>query len=509
MSDNKLKRSSTMLFAEPSDNFDKPTLAQSNSYGKDLCDEDSYDEPVQMDYGSFVKNGFVKPDQNGDKTGFTFLGDARNSIMSHITGQSNIGTSTSIHAFLNLSKVFIGIGILTGPAAMSHCGIVLGVLGISVAGIMSLYSINIQAQTRHKLQAQPIDDQQEVGENDEAEEEREEAALRRQELDNSLISESDAVQAYINNYSELGRAAFGRGGFVFVSMCLFVQQMCSVTAYFAFIGSYIPIPIALSVIIPFCLFLNIKKISYLSLFSLCAIIWALGLVLYHSLNNIHEIPKDDVKYFDIMMFPNFFGVSIFIFEGNCASLQIETSMKEPRKFKWVSAAGIFFVVTMNWVLSSLAYYSYVNTIQDVVLFNLPPTTISAIVNMSYSFGLMFSIPIQIAPMVDTMYRTDTFDEYIPIFKEKPKSKYYVSVLIILFACVLFAILIPCLEMFINLSGALVGTLTLAIIPVMFYNKAFRNEISNTRLVIHYTMIVVMTIAGTVSIYHSLGAFTTA
>lgn len=57
--------------------------------------------------------------------------------------------------------------------------------------------------------------------------------------------------------------------------------------------------------------------------------------------------KQDVKYFDIVNFPLSFGVSIFVFEGNCASLQIETSMKEPKKFKYVSFITILTVIALN------------------------------------------------------------------------------------------------------------------------------------------------------------------
>lgn len=154
-------------------------------------------------------------------------------------------------------------------------------------------------------------------------------------------------------------------------------------------------------------------------------------MLYHSIEHMSEVPKTDLKLFDIRNFPYFFGVSIFIFEGNCASLQIETSMKEPKKFKWVSVAGILCVITLNCLVSSLAYSSYVGTVKDVVLFNLPPNFLSTMVKLSYSFGLMFSIPIQISPMVDTMYRSDYFDQYVQIFRDKPVTKFYASVIIII------------------------------------------------------------------------------
>jgi len=48
--------------------------------------------------------------------------------------------------------------------------------------------------------------------------EREEAEYRRHELDDSIISDPQPVQIYINNYSELGRAAFGQAGYMGVSL---------------------------------------------------------------------------------------------------------------------------------------------------------------------------------------------------------------------------------------------------------------------------------------------------
>jgi amino acid permease len=440
--------------------------------------------------------------ENKSYIDFPFFGVPENSVKNE--QETNSGKSAPIHALFNLWKVFIGIGILTGPYAMSHWGMVLGVLGISFAGLLSLYSINIQAQTRQKLQddinaryeidmssrGQNSDRNSNDGDDDQI------------EIDSISSNQVYIPRTTINNFSDLGSAVYGKKGGIFVSVCLFLQQMCWITAYFSFIQNYIPIAAALSIIIPFCLFWNIKKISYLSLFSLVAIISALTLVFYHSAEHMTVVSKANLKFVDVMNFPYFFGVSIFIFEGNWASLQIETSMKEPRKFKLISTICILFVITLNCVLSCLAYSSYVDTIKDVVLFNLPPNIVSTIVRISYSFGLIFSIPIQISPMVDIIYRSTLLDNYIPLFKSKPVSKYYVGVLLVLTVCVLAAIFIPCLQMFINFSGALIGVLTLSIIPTWFYNKVFKDEITWTKWTIHLVMMVVMIAAGWISMFYS-------
>ena len=144
----------------------------------------------------------------------------------------------------------MGIGVLTGPYAMSHCGIFLGIFGVTFAGLLSLYSINIQAQTRHKLQNMINHPRNREEMQDEIDGEFHRDSMENG-VDDSVLGDIDPIQIRINNYSELGRAAFGRLGYIFVGICLFLQQMCSVTAYFAFIKNYIPISLALCIIIPF------------------------------------------------------------------------------------------------------------------------------------------------------------------------------------------------------------------------------------------------------------------
>lgn len=183
-------------------------------------------------YGSFAKPGEIEIDKVTFKTGFSFLDDANDDAFSQLSSATNIGSSQPIHAFLNLIKVFIGIGILTGPASMSHCGIILGVLGVTFAGLISLYSINIQAQTREKLQqSTPVSDfpspSQDIdllaAETD---------ALSQMNNDDSMITQIEVEPQFISNYTQLGYAAYGQSGFLFVSLCLFIQQMGTVTAYF-------------------------------------------------------------------------------------------------------------------------------------------------------------------------------------------------------------------------------------------------------------------------------------
>lgn len=67
-------------------------------------------------YGSIeVPTSF---DGNKNNNDFSFFGSPEDMITNR--EEETSGKSAPIHALFNLCKVFIGIGILTGPYAMSH-----------------------------------------------------------------------------------------------------------------------------------------------------------------------------------------------------------------------------------------------------------------------------------------------------------------------------------------------------------------------------------------------------
>ena len=199
------------------------------SENNDFYSMRGYSRYSSYNYGSIANDNKLENDGLSYKTSFTFFEGKGESVFSQLSSSTNIGTSRSIHAFLNLFKIFVGIGILTGPASMSKCGVILGMLSVISAGLLSLYSINIQAQTRLKLQTE----QEELNhQNNQSEHRADTFTFDYQSQDPTNQNNQDKVETCISNYSQLGKAAFGNSGYVFVSMCLFIQQMGSSTAYF-------------------------------------------------------------------------------------------------------------------------------------------------------------------------------------------------------------------------------------------------------------------------------------
>ena len=56
---------------------------------------------------------------------------------------------------------------------------------------------------------------------------------------------------------------------------------------------------------------------------------------------------EEIKMFDYINYPFFFGIALLNFEGNPASLNIRASMEKPHKFMPVFIGSIFFVMVFT------------------------------------------------------------------------------------------------------------------------------------------------------------------
>jgi len=75
--------------------------------------------------------------------------------------------------------------------------------------------------------------------------------------------------------------------------------------------------------------------------------------------------------------------------------------------------------------------------------------------------------------------------------------------LIVFTSGIIAASIPYFGLFINLAGAFGSSLLAFIIPLILYNKVFKDEISNIKKSCHYFLIVLGTFLGGISIIMSI------
>lgn len=144
--------------------------------------------------------------------------------------------------WFNSLKGFIGIGLLTTPAAYSKIGIVGGNLGMLFIGLIALYTMLLQVRCVAKL-ADPA----------------------------------------IRSYSDLGSKVLGSKGKLLLDVCMMIAQLGFAIAYLIFIGSQLdqvvcfetelefcdkkPMYILFAAVIltPICWLRDLKYLSYVSI----------------------------------------------------------------------------------------------------------------------------------------------------------------------------------------------------------------------------------------------------
>lgn len=148
------------------------------------------------------------------------------------------------------------------------------------------------------------------------------------------------------------------------------------------------------ILIPICWLRTFKYIAYLSLFANVSIIFALVVILSYSGINMGTHPElhQDLNYFHMEQLPLFFGVAVFNFEGNGLVLNLQASMKEPVHFFKILKRVIILIITQLVIFATFAYIGFGNEIEDMVTLNLPHDSLTSLVQLFYSLGLLCTYP---------------------------------------------------------------------------------------------------------------------
>ena len=110
-----------------------------------------------------------------------------------------------------------------------------------------------------------------------------------------------------------------------------------------------------------------KKISYISFTSLVITLIAISVICIYGVTKIPGNDKSELKYFNFLEFPLFFGICVYQFEGNTTCLQIENSMNSPKQFRKVSIVGIIIIVALESTLAIIGYLAFINDAEEIVI----------------------------------------------------------------------------------------------------------------------------------------------
>lgn len=193
---------------------------------------------------------------------------------------------------------------------------------------------------------------------------------------------------------------------------------------------------------------------------------------------------------------------MFDFEGNGVVINLHSSMKEPEKFNKVMVFTIVCYTAMVCIFSSIAYWSYGPTLEDMVTLNLPHDNLTSMIQIFYCFGLVGSYPMQLMPVFEIYEKTKSYRRIPTLPQFTPFKRLLLRTLLVIVTAI-GAMIVPKFGLFINLIGAFACTALAFILPVYMYNKIFSEEISERRRWLHYALVIFGCICGAISFVVSM------
>ena len=199
-----------------------------------------------------------------------------------------------------------------------------------------------------------------------------------------------------------------------------------------------------------------------------------------SINNINK-PKFEktFKSFDFKGVPYFFGICTFAFEGNTVTLEIYSAMRgEKKNFSKALALGIGMATFLFMMIGTLFYNAYGQYTQAQFIGNLEPEEWETyLVKALYGIGVTSGFLLQIAPLFnlfdDFIFNGTSHDDIDEIDPENARRLKYCSILLrgvlAILTCVI-GFIAGNFSTFLNLQGALVGTLISYVLPCLFFQK---------------------------------------
>ncbi|CAI2375472.1 unnamed protein product [Moneuplotes crassus] len=162
-----------------------------------------------------------------------------------------------------------------------------------------------------------------------------------------------------------------------------------------------------------------------------------------------------VKLFDIAHYPLFFGIAILNFEGHPVALNVQASMKYPKRFQFVFIVSAFTISLMVITVSSLSYLAYGSEVEDLITLNLPHNDVTTLVRLLYSFGLLASFPLQLFPCLNIIENFKCHKR-LPNCESYPVIKFLVSRTMIVIICGFISVSVPKFGVFLDFIGTLSG-----------------------------------------------------
>ncbi|XP_078045238.1 proton-coupled amino acid transporter-like protein pathetic [Augochlora pura] len=350
--------------------------------------------------------------------------------------------NSDVGALAHMLKSSLGTGILAMPNAIRNGGLLIGSIGTIVIGFICAHCVHILVRSSHVLCKRTKTPQMTYAETAEA----------------AFLYGPKPVRPFANISRIFVKTAlcctYVGGSCVYV---VFVATSIEQVAKFysdAEISSRYYILALLPAVLLLGQIRNLKYMVPISMVANACMMAGFAITLYYIFRDIH-MPPTNVKLFSsVSQLPTFFATVIFAIEGIGVVMPVENSMRNPEHFLGCPSVlniTMTIVVSLYAVLGIFGYLSYGENVMASITLSLPTNEILGqavkiliAIAVLFTYGLQYFVPMQI------MWAS---------IQEKCSHRYQglcetlLRIVMVVFTVVV-ALLVPKLEPFISLVGAI-------------------------------------------------------
>ncbi|XP_076628250.1 proton-coupled amino acid transporter-like protein pathetic [Colletes latitarsis] len=397
--------------------------------GKDTKEKSASDNQMQEFNSSTKIAGVVIGDYN-----------EKDELYNPFEHRDKKNSNSDLGALAHLLKSSLGTGVLAMPNAIKNGGLVIGGIGTIIIGIICAHCVHILVRSSHVL-------------------------CKRTKTSSMTYAET-AEAAFL--YGPKSARPFANISRIFVKTALCATYIGGACVYVVFVAtsiqqvanyySHMKITVRMYILtlIPATLLLGqVRNLKYLVPFSMAANVCMMvgfAITLYYVFSGIQ--PSTNVKLFSsIDQLPTFFATVIFAIEGIGVVMPVENSMRNPHHFLGCPSVlniTMTIVVSLYTVLGVFGYLTYGEDVKGSITLNIPVDDIlGQAVKILIAIAVLFTYGLQYFVPLDIIWHS---------LKEKCSHKYQgicqimVRVVMVLFT-IIVALLVPDLEPFISLVGA--------------------------------------------------------
>ncbi|KAJ1666253.1 hypothetical protein IW140_003245 [Coemansia sp. RSA 1813] len=219
------------------------------------------------------------------------------------------------------------------------------------------------------------------------------------------------------SYSDLAEKLFGRWASRTVTVSILFAQIGFCSAYTIFVATnmrdlwnavtgcrfnFSPTFWVLAQLVAYIPLSWVRRIKQFAPFALAAnifIMLGLGYVLAYDIFNISSHGMAEIVQYNPARFPLFVGTAVFAYEGVTLVIPVIDSMKHQDQFAKVLTVALAICIVVFVGIGALSYMAFGESVETVILINLPKGPPTILVQLFYSLAIMMSVPLQLFPAV--------------------------------------------------------------------------------------------------------------